>query len=132
MSAISVIIPTFNRAEMVCRCVQSILDTEWPELEVIVVDDCSPDDTMNKVKERFGDKVKYIRNERNSFQAVSRNNGAKIATGDYLFFLDDDNVVDRRIFIEMSQAFSENAKLGLVAPMAVHMRPGKSNVICSL
>ena len=132
MSAISVIIPTFNRAEMVCRCVQSILDTEWPELEVIVVDDCSPDDTMNKVKERFGDKVKYIRNERNSFQAVSRNNGAKIATGDYLFFLDDDNVVDRRIFIEMTQAFSENAKLGLVAPMAVHMRPGKNNVIWSL
>ena len=82
MSAISVIIPTFNRAEMVCRCVQSILDTEWPALEVIVVDDCSPDDTMNKVKERFGDNVKYIRNERNSFQAVSRNSGAKIATGD--------------------------------------------------
>jgi len=132
MSAISVIIPTFNRAEMVCRCVQSILDTKWPALEVIVVDDCSPDDTMNKVKERFGDKVKYIRNERNSFQAVSRNNGAKIATGDYLFFLDDDNVVDRRIFIEMTQAFSENAKLGLVAPMAIHMRPGKNNVIWSL
>ncbi len=129
---ISVIIPTFNRAEMVCRCVQSILDTEWPALEVIVVDDCSPDDTMNKVKERFGDKVKCIRNERNSFQAVSRNNGAKIATGNYLFFLDDDNVVDRRIFIEMTQAFSENAKLGLVAPMAVHMRPGKNNVIWSL
>ena len=132
MSAISVIIPTFNRAEMVCRCVQSILDTEWPELEVIVVDDCSPDDTMNKVKERFGDKVKYIRNDRNSFQAVSRNNGAKIATGDYLFFLDDDNVVDRRIFAEMTQAFSENARLGLVAPMAIHMRPGKNNVIWSL
>ena len=55
MPAISAIVPTFNRAEMVCRCVQSILDTEWPELEVIVVDDCSPDETMNKVKERFGD-----------------------------------------------------------------------------
>ena len=129
---ISVIIPTFNRAEMVCRCVQSILDTEWPELEVIVVDDCSPDDTGTRIKELFGDKVKYIRNERNSFQAVSRNNGAKIATGDYLFFLDDDNVVDRRIFIEMTQAFSENAKLGLVAPMAIHTRPGKNNVIWSL
>lgn len=132
MSAISVIIPTFNRAEMVCRCVQSILDTEWPKLEVIVVDDCSPDDTETRIKEQFGDKVKYIRNERNSFQAVSRNNGAKIATGDYLFFLDDDNVVDRRIFAEMTQAFSENARLGLVAPMAIHMRPGKNNVIWSL
>jgi GT2 family glycosyltransferase len=63
---------------------------------------------------------------------VSRNNGAKIATGDYLFFLDDDNIVDKRIFIEMTQAFSENARLGLVAPMAIHMRPGKNNVIWSL
>ena len=132
MAAISVIIPTFNRAEMVCRCVRSILDTEWPKLEVIVIDDCSPDDTGTRIKEQFGDKVKYIRNERNSFQAVSRNNGAKIATGDYLFFLDDDNVVDRRIFAEMTQAFSENARLGLVAPMAIHMRPGKNNVIWSL
>ena len=132
MSAISVIIPTFNRAEMVCRCARSILDTEWPKLEVIVVDDCSPDDTETRMKEQFGDKVKYIRNERNSFQAVSRNNGAKIATGDYLFFLDDDNIVDKRIFIEMTQAFSENARLGLVAPMAIHMRPGKNNVIWSL
>ena len=132
MPTISVIIPTFNRAEMVCRCVRSILDTEWPKLEVIVIDDCSPDDTETRIKEQFGDKVKYIRNERNSFQAVSRNNGAKIATGDYLFFLDDDNVVDRRIFAEMTQAFSENARLGLVAPMAIHMRPGKNNVIWSL
>jgi hypothetical protein len=63
---------------------------------------------------------------------VSRNNGAKIATGDYLFFLDDDNIVDKRIFIEMTRAFSGNARLGLVAPMAVHMRPGKNNVIWSL
>ena len=132
MSTISVIIPTFNRAEMVCRCVRSILDTEWPKLEVIVIDDCSPDDTGTRIKEQFGDKVKYIRNERNSFQAVSRNNGAKIATGDYLFFLDDDNIVDKRIFIEMTQAFSENARLGLVTPMSIHIRPGKNNVIWSL
>lgn len=129
---ISVVIPTFNRAEMVCRCVQSVLDTQWPELEVIVVDDCSPDDTMNRVKERFESKVKYIRNERNSFQAVSRNNGARIAAGDFLFFLDDDNIVEVDIFREMSRAFDENPQLGLVAPMAIHMRPGKSNVIWSL
>ena len=92
---ISIVIPTFNRAEMVCRCVQSVLDTKWPSLEVIVVDDCSPDNTAAKIKERFGEAVKYIRNEKNSFQAVSRNNGAKIATGEFLFFLDDDNIVDQ-------------------------------------
>ena len=129
---ISVVIPTFNRAEMVCRCVQSVLDTKCPSLEVIVVDDCSPDETAAKLKDKFGDTVKYTRNDKNSFQAISRNNGAKIATGDYLFFLDDDNVVDKDIFREMTKAFEENAKLGLVAPMAIHMRPGKSNVIWSL
>lgn len=130
--SISVIIPTFNRADMVCRCVQSILDTGWPKLEVVVVDDCSPDDTAERVKAKFGDTVKYIRNEANSFQAVSRNNGARIANGDYLFFLDDDNIVDANIFREFSKAFEANPNLGLVAPMAVHMRPGKNNVIWSL
>ena len=129
---ISVVIPTFNRAEMVCRCVQSVLDTNCPALEVIVVDDCSPDDTGAKIKERFGEAVKYIRNVKNSFQAVSRNNGAKIATGDFLFFLDDDNIVDKDIFHEIAKAFEENPKLGLVAPMAIHMRPGKENIIWSL
>ena len=132
MPKISIIIPTYNRAEMVCRCVQSVLDTGWPSLEVIVVDDSSPDDTAARIREKFGDSIKYVRNEKNSFQAVSRNNGARVATGDFLFFLDDDNVVDSSIFREMSQAFEENPKLGLVAPMAIHMRPGKSNVIWSL
>lgn len=132
MFKVSVIIPTFNRAEMVCRCVQSIFDTEFPNLEVIVVDDCSPDNTGERIKEQFSGRVKYFRNEKNSFQAVSRNNGAKIATGDYLFFLDDDNIVDKNIFTEIASAFEENPKLGLVAPMAIHMRPGKNNVIWSL
>lgn len=117
---------------MVCRCVQSVFDTQWPNLEVIVVDDCSPDNTGARIKELFPERVRYIRNEINSFQAVSRNNGAKIATGDYLFFLDDDNIVDKNIFTEIERAFEENPKLGLVAPMAVHMRPGKNNVIWSL
>lgn len=41
---VSVIIPTVNRSEMVCRCVKSVLDSDYPDIEVIVVDDCSPDD----------------------------------------------------------------------------------------
>jgi GT2 family glycosyltransferase len=130
--SISVIVPTFNRAEMVCRCVHSVLDTQWDELEVIVVDDCSPDDTARKLKDEFGDRIKYVRNEKNSFQAVSRNNGARIAEGDYLFFLDDDNVVDKDILKEISKAFEANPALGLVAPMAIHIRDGKRNIVWSL
>ena len=117
---------------MVCRCVRSVLATNYPGLEVIVVDDCSPDDTSDRVRAAFGTAVRCIRNEKNSFQAVSRNNGARIAKGDFLFFLDDDNVVYENIFRELAKAFDGNPRLGLAAPMAIHMRPGRQNVIWSL
>lgn len=66
MCEISVIIPTYNRANMVCDCVDSVLAQKGVTLEVIVVDDCSPDDTWLKIKERFGNdgRVRYIRNEK--------------------------------------------------------------------
>ena len=131
---VSVIIPTYNRAQMVCDCVASVLATNYPELEVVVVDDCSPDDTGEKVKARFGgdDRVRYLRNERNSFQAVSRTNGARASSGDYLFILDDDNLVDKNIFAELLACFKRHPDAGLVAPMAIHQRPGKENLIWTL
>ena len=131
---ISVIIPTFNRAKMVCDCVRSVLATDYPALEVIVVDDCSPDDTNEQIAAAFGSdsRVKCLRNERNSFQAVSRNNGRKAAKGQYLLFLDDDNIVHRDILTELLKVFAEHPKAGLVAPMAIHQRSGRENTIWSL
>lgn len=131
---ISVVIPTYNRAKMVCDCVASVLATQYPALEVIVVDDCSPDDTKGEVERRFGTdaRVKYQRNGKNSFQAVSRNRGAAAAKGEYLLFLDDDNLVHRDVLVELIKVFSEHPKAGLVAPMAIHQRKGQENVIWSL
>lgn len=131
---ISVIIPTYNRATMVCDCVRSVLATNYSALEVIVVDDCSPDDTGSRIATEFGHdpRVKYQRNEKNSFQAVSRNNGARNAKGEYLLFLDDDNIVHSEIFIELLKVFDAHPNAGLVAPMAIHQRPGKENAIWSL
>ena len=134
MPRISVIIPTYNRASMVCECVASVLATGWPELDLIVVDDFSPDNTAEELKRRFGQdrRVRYLRNERNSFQAVSRNNGAKVATGEYFFFLDDDNKVDTAVFTELIAVFGRHPDAGVVAPLAIHQRPGKENVIWTL
>lgn len=131
---VSVIIPTFNRAAMVCDCVASVLAQENVALEVVVVDDCSPDDTKARLDERFGGdpRVRYSRNEKNSFQAVSRNNGAKLANGKFLLFLDDDNILGENALVSLLDEFKKNSKLGLAAPMAVHKRPGKDNLIWSL
>ena len=132
---VSVIIPTFNRATMVCDCVASVLSQGNDlTLEVVVVDDCSPDDTKKRIEERFGgdSRVKYIRNEKNSFQAVSRNNGAKVAGGEFLLFLDDDNLLGANALVTLVDEFRRNSKLGFAAPMAVHKRHGKNNLIWSL
>ena len=131
---ISVVIPTYHRAEMVCDCVASVLATGYPDLEVLVVDDCSPDDTGARMAARFGAdaRVKYLRNERNAFQAVSRNRGFAASSGDYVLILDDDNLVDRAIFDELLACFARHPDAGLVAPLAVHRRPGKDGLVWTL
>ncbi len=131
---ISIIIPTYNRASTVCGCVASVLAADGPPREVIVVDDCSPDETGTQLAARFGGdpRVVCLRNERNSFQAVSRNNGARRAKGDYLFFLDDDNLVDKDIFIELLACVKRHPEAGLVAPLSVHRRPGKHELVWTL
>ena len=119
---------------MVCDCVGSVLAQKGVTLEVIVVDDCSPDDTGLKIKERFGNdgRVRYIRNEKNSFQAVSRNNGAKAARGEYFLFLDDDNLLVENAVEELLRCFKRHPDAGLVAPLSIHLRPGRENVVWTL
>jgi GT2 family glycosyltransferase len=131
---ISVVIPTFNRAKMVCDCIASVLAQDDVSLEVIVVDDCSPDETGKMVSARFGNdaRVKYLRNDKNSFQAVSRNNGARASCGKYLFFLDDDNIMEPNALSELLECFGRHADAGLVAPLSVHKREAQKNLIWTL
>lgn len=123
---VSVVIPTYNRAAMVCDCVASVLATGYPDLEVIVVDDCSPDDTGPRIKERFGAdaRVRYVRNGTNLLLAGARNRGGGEATGDHLFFLDDDNLVERNVIDELLAAFGRHSDAGVVAPLIVNRRAG--------
>lgn len=134
MPEISIIIPTYNRARMVCDCVASALSQQGVSLEVIVVDDCSPDDTGEMIKARFGGdtRIKYIRNDRNSFQAVSRNRGARESKGEYLFFLDDDNLLRPDAAHEILECFKRRPDAGLVAPLSVHQRPNLENLVWTL
>lgn len=131
---ISVVIPTFNRAKMVCDCIASVLAQDDVSLEVIVVDDCSPDETGKMVSARFGkdERVKYFRNGKNSFQAVSRNNGAKASSGKYLFFLDDDNVLEPNALFELLECSKRHPDAGLIAPLSIQNRESSRNLIWTL
>ncbi len=90
MPEISVVIPTFNRSQLVLRAIRSVLSQTFNDFEVIVIDDGSPADTADVIRE-LGSKVKYIWQE-NQGVATARNLGVSVANGNYISFLDSDDV----------------------------------------
>ena len=128
---ISVIIPTYNRGEMLCRCVRSVLATEYPALEVIVVDDCSPSKIKDTIDQEFAGepRVRCIRNETNLLTTASRNRGAAAAKGEYLFFLDDDNELDSSAIAEMLAAFGRHPDAGLIGALSIQYATGEKKRI---
>ena len=86
-ATISVIIPTYNDRTSLRKCLAAIASSSHTPHEVIVIDDASTDQSEDVVSP-FG--FRYIRLEKNGGQAVARNTGAKMASGDILFFVDSD------------------------------------------
>jgi glycosyltransferase involved in cell wall biosynthesis len=87
---ISVIIPTFNVSKFIGTAIQSVLDQTYRDFEIIVVDDCSRDDTPEIVA-GFGDKVRLLRHRENRGAAEARNTGVAEAKGSIVAFLDGDD-----------------------------------------
>ncbi len=88
---VSVIIPTYNRAVLVKRAIQSILDQTYDNFEVIVVDDASTDSTVTVIANIEDERLKYIRHEVNGHASAARNTGIASAKGELIAFLDDDD-----------------------------------------
>jgi glycosyltransferase involved in cell wall biosynthesis len=91
MPEVSVIIPTYNRARDVCSAVDSVLAQRFDDLEVIVVDDGSTDETQELLERRYGDRIVYVYQE-NQERCVARNTGIHHSSGTYVAFLDSDDV----------------------------------------
>jgi len=89
MPTISVIIPTYNRAEMLGRAINSVLSQTCQDFELLVVDDGSTDNTLELTK-AYGKSITYIRQE-NRGAAAARNTGIRAAQADFLVFLDSDD-----------------------------------------
>ncbi len=88
---VSVIVPTFNRAELIKTSVRSVLNQTYQDFEIIIIDDGSTDDTEKVVKNLNDDRIRYIRHERNKGAPAARNTGIRSARGKYLAFQDSDD-----------------------------------------
>src|SRR5258705_10332336 len=91
MPKVSVIIPTYNRAECLRSAITNVLNQTFQDFEIVVVDDSSQDHTREVVNSLDDKRIKYIRHERNKGVAAARNTGVSNAKGDYIAFLDDDD-----------------------------------------
>lgn len=91
MTRFSLIIACYNQERFIRETVDSALALPYPDKEIIVVDDASPDRTTQFLEE-YGDKIRLIKHEKNLGANVGRNEGAATARGKYLVFLDGDDL----------------------------------------
>lgn len=104
-SLVSVIMPVYNRENYILDAVFSVLNQTYSNFELIVIDDCSTDSTVDKVI-NIGDKrIKIILNHENLGVSKSRNIGLKASKGEYIMYLDSDNDWDPRYMATMVGAF---------------------------
>jgi len=112
---VSVIIPTYNRAHLVSRAIQSVLNQTYQDFEIIVVDDTSADNTEEVIKSFNDPRIRYMRHEQNRGGSAARNTGIKATKGEYIAFLDsDDEWLPEKLGRQL-QVFAESAtQVGLV------------------
>ena len=103
---ISVVIPVHNRASTIRRSLLSVLDQSYTDLEVIVVDDHSDDETLEIIRSVSDERVSLYALEENRGAAFCRNYGAKIASGEYIAFQDSDDVWRRDKLSKQAEALN--------------------------
>lgn len=91
MTLVSTVVPTYNRAESLAATVDSVLAQTHEELEVIVVDDASEDDTAAVVESYDDPRVRFRQHDENRGGSAARNTGIEAAEGEYVAFLDSDD-----------------------------------------
>ncbi len=109
---VSIIIPTFNRAKSISETLESVFKLTYQNLEIIVVDDGSTDDTAAVIAS-YGDKVRYHHHENQGVERARRL-GVQVSKGAYINFLDDDDLMIPDKIERQVKLFQEHPQLGIV------------------
>lgn len=98
--AVSVIVPVYNREDLIERCVKSVLSQTLENIEVIAVDDGSDDGTLSVLRGIKDERLRIIE-QKNTGQGFARNTGIAAARGEYLAFVDSDDTIEREMLEKM-------------------------------
>ncbi|TIH14132.1 glycosyltransferase family 2 protein [Marinifilum sp. JC120] len=123
MPKVSVIIPTYNRAERVCRAVDSVLDQKFTDFECLIVDDGSTDDTAKRLAEYDDPRLKVVQQENRGVSAA-RNVGISASQGEFIALLDsDDEWVPEKL--QKQVPFMEEGRFEISQTDEIWIRKGK-------
>lgn len=112
---VSIIFPTYNREHIIDRAIESVLNQTYNNIELIIVDDASDDNTEAVVKSFNDKRIMYIRHNRNKGCASARNTGINAAKGRYIAFQDDDDVwVRDKLEKQMEVMLNVSPQVGVV------------------
>lgn len=114
-SPVSIIIPSHNYAQYLPDAVESALRQDYDPLEIIIVNDASTDNIDEVAKHYLADKrVKYISLNKKSGLPVARNEGIKISSGEYINFLDADDILEDNAIVAMAGVMDKNPQSAVV------------------
>ncbi len=107
---VSVIIPVYNVEDYIEKCLESVVNQTLKEIEIIVVNDGTKDNSIKKIEKYFSDSRIKIINKQNGGLSSARNAGLEIAKGEYISFIDSDDFIEEKMLEELYNE-SENADI---------------------
>src|SRR5215813_7715276 len=123
---VSFVIPCYNLAHFLADCVNSILSQTYGDFEVLIMDDCSPDNTPEVAAEFEDPRVTYIRNEPNLGHLRNYNKGIELSRGKYVWLISaDDCLRSRSVLQKYVDLLDENPNIGYVFCPAMVLKDGE-------
>ena len=109
---VSVIIPVYNVSPWIGRCIESLKAQQQEGLEFIFIDDCSTDDSLEKIEAfaKEDPRVRILKNKENLGSGPSRNRGIEIARGEYLSFVDPDDWISNNFYMVLYKKAKETGR----------------------
>ncbi len=111
---VSVIIPTYNRADTIKRSIESVLSQSYQDFEIIIIDDGSTDDTYRVVKEIRDTRICYIKGDKRMGANAARNIGVQRAKGEFIAFQDSDDIWRKDKLEKQMEVFAEKDDVSVV------------------
>jgi len=127
---VSFVVPCYKLAHLLGECVESILSQTFTDFEVLIMDDCSPDNTGEVAASFHDPRVRYIRNEPNLGHLRNYNKGIELSRGEYVWLISaDDKLIRADALAQYVTAMEANPSVGYVCSSAVEIRDGRETPV---